>query len=116
MYMYMYVMQTAKYYSWVLENWNVIFPGAPPCPPQPYEFASSDYVRMELDMEIFEMLQETHGGWNPAMANVGVLHPHHLVHDSNFKSCMCIYTLHAYMCMCVIGLYHSSHVLPRAHG
>ena len=64
-----------KKISWVLcnvENWNVIFPGAPPCSPQPFEFASSDYVRMELDMEIFEMLQETHGGWNPAMSNVGV--------------------------------------------
>ena len=49
----------------------IMFPGAPPCPPQPSEFASSDYVRMELDMEIFEMLQQTHGGWNPAMADVG---------------------------------------------
>jgi E3 ubiquitin-protein ligase mind-bomb len=52
--------------------------GAPPCPPQPSEFASSDYVRMELDMEIFEMLQQTHGGWNPAMADLrgelGVVH------------------------------------------
>ena len=34
------------------------------------EFASSDYVCVELDAEIFEMLQQNHGGWNSAMAGV----------------------------------------------
>lgn len=47
-----------------------VFPGAPHRPPEPSEFASSDYVSMELDTEIFQMLQETHGGWNFAMADV----------------------------------------------
>ena len=47
-----------------------IYPGAPHCPPKPYEFASSDYVCVELDAEVFEMLQQMHGGWNSAMTNV----------------------------------------------
>ena len=49
-----------------------IYPGAPHCPPKPYEFASSDYVCVELDAEVFEMLQQMHGGWNSAMANVSM--------------------------------------------
>lgn len=52
--------------------------GAPHCPPQPSEFASSDYVCVELDAEVFEMLQQAHGGWNSAMTNIrgelGVVH------------------------------------------
>ena len=47
-------------------------PGAPHCPPQPSEFASSDYVCVELDAEVFEMLQQAHGGWNSAMTNVSL--------------------------------------------
>ena len=33
-------------------------------------FASTDYVRVELDSEIFEMMQQNHGGWNSSMAKV----------------------------------------------
>ena len=44
--------------------------GAPHCPPGDCEFSSSDYVRVELDAEIFEMLQQNHGGWNSAMGKV----------------------------------------------
>ena len=36
------------------------------------EFASSDYVCVELDAEIFEMLQQNHGGWNSTMAGVRI--------------------------------------------
>ena len=52
-----------------------IYPGAPHCPPKQSEFVSSDYVCVEVDAEVFAMLQQTHGGWNPAMANVGWVSP-----------------------------------------
>ena len=47
-----------------------IMAGAPHCPLDSSEFASSDYVCVELDAEVFEMLQQNHGGWNSAMAGV----------------------------------------------
>ena len=46
------------------------------------EFASSDYVCVELDAEIFEMLQQNHGGWNATMAGV------HTVHCSSSLACV----------------------------
>ena len=49
---------------------SLIIAGAPHRPPDHSEFASSDYVRVELDTEIFEMLQQGHGGWNSAMSKV----------------------------------------------
>ena len=33
---------------------------------------SGDLVQVELDVEIFRMMQEGHGGWNDAMAEVRV--------------------------------------------
>lgn len=52
--------------------------GAPHRPLGSSEFASSDYVRVELDSEIFEMLQENHGGWNAAMSSVCIAVEHFL--------------------------------------
>lgn len=33
-------------------------------------FVSGDRVRVQLEVEIFKMLQEGHGGWNDQMAEV----------------------------------------------
>lgn len=52
--------------------------GAPHRPLGSSEFASSDYVRVELDSEILEMLQESHGGWNAAMCSVCIAVEHFL--------------------------------------
>lgn len=44
-------------------------PHPPPCP-KPQEFSSGDRVRVQLDEEIFKMMQEGHGGWNDQMVEV----------------------------------------------
>ena len=44
-------------------------PPLPPCP-KPQEFSSGDRVRVQLDEEIFKMMQEGHGGWNDQMVEV----------------------------------------------
>lgn len=48
-------------------------PGAPLPPPDPQEFSSGDYVRVELDQDVLRLMQEGHGGWNVDMAKVSVI-------------------------------------------
>ena len=48
----------------------MVHAGAPHCPSGPSEFACADYVCVNLDLEVFQLMQEGHGGWNPAMADV----------------------------------------------
>lgn len=51
-------------------NYHLQMTGAPYVPPGPQEFAVGDYIKVELDLDVFEMMQEGHGGWNPIMATV----------------------------------------------
>lgn len=44
--------------------------GATTSPPNPDEFASGDFVRVELDLEVFRMMQEVHGEWSSGMGQV----------------------------------------------
>ena len=44
--------------------------GEPPLPIDPQEFVVGDYVRVELDSDIFRLMQEGHGGWNIFMNEV----------------------------------------------
>jgi hypothetical protein len=46
--------------------------GGPNIPPGPTEFSSGDVVEVELDVEVFMLLQEDHGGWNDKMKSVRV--------------------------------------------
>ena len=48
----------------------------PPPPTKPHEFQSGDRVKVQLDLEIFKMMQEGHGGWNDQMAEVRILRVH----------------------------------------
>lgn len=52
-------------------------PPTPPPPPctKPQEFSSGDRVRVQLDEEIFKMMQEGHGGWNDQMVEVCSFYP-----------------------------------------
>ena len=34
------------------------------------DFASGEYVKVELDVEVFRLMQQGHGGWNETMAKV----------------------------------------------
>ena len=45
----------------------------PSPPPKPQEFSSGDRVRVQLELEVFKMMQEGHGGWNDQMTEVNVL-------------------------------------------
>ena len=45
-------------------------PYQPPPPPRPHKFQSGDSVKVQLEVEIFKMMQEGHGGWNEQMAEV----------------------------------------------
>lgn len=47
--------------------------GGPSIPPGPTEFSSGDVVQVELDVEVFMLLQEDHGGWNDKMKSVRVI-------------------------------------------
>ena len=44
--------------------------GATASPSKSDEFASGDFVRVELDLEVFRMLQEVHGEWSNGMGQV----------------------------------------------
>ena len=46
--------------------------GAPLPPPDPQEFSSSDYVRVELDQDVLRLMQEGHGGWSSDMGDVSI--------------------------------------------
>lgn len=46
--------------------------GAPPMPTDSQEILVGDYVRVELDTEIFMLMQEGHGGWNMFMDQVSL--------------------------------------------
>lgn len=50
-----------------------IYVGGPNIPPEPTEFSSGDVVQVELDVEVFMLLQEDHGGWNDKMKTVRML-------------------------------------------
>ena len=57
----------------------------PSPPPKPQEFSSGDRVRVQLEMEVFKMMQEGHGGWNDQMTEVNelifvIFHFDHLFH------------------------------------
>jgi hypothetical protein len=39
-------------------------PNAPPPPSKPHDFQAGDRVKVQLELEIFKMMQEGHGGWN----------------------------------------------------
>lgn len=43
-------------------------PNAPPPPSKPHDFQAGDRVKVQLELEIFKMMQEGHGGWNDQMA------------------------------------------------
>lgn len=47
--------------------------GAPLPPPDPQEFSSGDYVRVELDQDVLKLMQEGHGGWNVDMPEVSII-------------------------------------------
>ena len=47
--------------------------GGPNVSPGPTEFSSGDVVQVELDVEVFMLLQEDHGGWNDSMKTVRML-------------------------------------------
>lgn len=49
----------------------------PSPPPKPQEFSSGDRVRVQLELEVFKMMQEGHGGWNDQMTEVNV---HNICH------------------------------------
>ena len=51
---------------------SLVHIGGPHVPPSPWQFASSDYVRVELDMEVFRMMQEGGSGWSVLMSRVSV--------------------------------------------
>lgn len=47
------------------------YPGAPiPPPPDPRALVSGDYVRVELEADVFALMQRGRGGWNAEMAGV----------------------------------------------
>ena len=39
-----------------------------------FPFCIGDKVAVSLDTELFETLQDGHGGWNPKMAEVGIMY------------------------------------------
>ena len=42
------------------------------------DIIAGDYVRVELDVEVFKMMQtEEHGGWHDAMALVSITNCYH---------------------------------------
>ena len=45
-------------------------PGLPWEPPASHEISSGDSVKAEVDVDLFESLQEGHGGFNEQMAEV----------------------------------------------
>ena len=47
-------------------------PGTPLPPPDPQEFSSGDYVRVELDQDVLRLMQEGHGGWSSDMGDVSI--------------------------------------------
>ena len=53
--------------------------GAPYSPPKESEIMAGDLIQVQLDVDIFKMMQnEEHGGWNDRMA---------MVHVINFGTC-----------------------------
>ena len=46
--------------------------GAPLPPPDPQEFSSGDYVKVELDQDVLRLMQEGHGGWSLDMGDVSM--------------------------------------------
>lgn len=37
---------------------------------KPHKFAEGDHVRVQVEVDVFKMMQEGHGGWNDQMASV----------------------------------------------
>jgi len=48
--------------------------GAPPESIGAREFVVGDLARVELDVEMFELMQEGHGGWCEPMGEVRCIH------------------------------------------
>ena len=48
----------------------VVIAGAPYEPPREGEFAAGDTVKVELDPDVWKLMQNGHGGWNDLMGNV----------------------------------------------
>ena len=44
--------------------------GAPYEPPREGEFAAGDSVKVELDPDVWKLMQNGHGGWNDLMGMV----------------------------------------------
>ena len=44
--------------------------GAPYESPKDGEFVAGDTVKVELDPDVWKLMQNGHGGWNDLMANV----------------------------------------------
>ena len=50
---------------------SVALKGAPNSPPKYDEIMSGDFVQVQLDIDVFKLMQnEDHGGWNDRMAMV----------------------------------------------
>ena len=59
--------------SYLLEYCSCIFIGAPYSQPKPNEIISGNLVQVQLDADVFKMMQtEQHGGWNDRMAMVSI--------------------------------------------
>ena len=41
-------------------------------PPMERDFAAGDKIKIELDPDVWKLMQEGHGGWNDLMTMVGV--------------------------------------------
>ena len=68
---------TAAWYTFPVSLHSCLFPvrlppGAPLLPPDPQEFSSGDYVRVELDQDVLRLMQEGHGGWSSDMGDVSI--------------------------------------------
>ena len=51
-----------------------MYTGAPLLPPpstKPIEFKSGDSVKVQLETDVFKIMQDGHGGWNDQMSEVG---------------------------------------------
>ena len=61
--------------------------GAPYEPSREEEFAAGDSVKVELDPDVWKLMQNGHGGWNDLMSMV------RLSVCRNIEASCCIYTV-----------------------
>ena len=67
---------------------HVLAVGGPPCIDDrgslggEYELSAGDTVRVDLDLETTKLMQEGHGGWDDAMADVNL----HVLPVHSYKS------------------------------